>query len=723
MLYEEINECINICGEHILEGGGKITNIILRDFNFPDNIKILIKDDYNIFYKIIKFYYDDFNNKISYYDDYDSILNNLEFIVNKTSEIKEKYIIFNEEILPWLKSTDFFLDIFNNNNIINPNEITSIKYINIDLRANQIEAFNNLNNDGLITGIHCQATGCGKSYIIIKYIDYINTIMKNPKIILFTERVNILSDFFSFKKGDLSPDNKKLEHWKNNDIGDLTNFNIINRVTVKKHDWVELLKNATKSTLLVINRAYLTLGNLYNKLNNNDLHLVLHDECHNTTSEQCHKLLLKCKSLNIPIIGFSATPLRTGKNDKKKILEIYNKNIDELNLLTDYNMIYAINKELILPPEFYWYQIESYDKKKDNKITQEDLGSVLELLNYIIPNLPNKKIIAWCGTINRANTWKELFETSHKQRKNLKNFKFGIDTSESISNDYDDFSKQSNNNEMYNGCSILFCANKHREGSDIPLLDCCIFLDEVKNRGAIPFIQSIGRVLRICTDTPNKTKGVVIDGIIKENNNYDREFVDKIIGYYMALENLTSNDKTKYEQYIELRDIVKFDKEKETINMKLGSSIIKIHCNKLDWNNIINKFDNLLLHKIQLSAEEHFRSKLDIFKNIFNFNINTNFTKEYEKISDEDKLKYNLPNIYEEEYSKLFKNYTWFELLNIEYDFYSENELINELKKYNFNEWKSLYKNNKKIPKYPKYIYKNFSYNLIHKNIESINLF
>ena len=46
--------------------------------------------------------------------------------------------------------------------------------------------------------------------------------------------------------------------------------------------------------------------------------------------------------------------------------------------------------------------------------------------------------------------------------------------------------------------------------------------------------------------------------------------------------------------------------------------------------------------------------------------INTNFTKEYDKRSDKDKLKYNLPNIYEEEYSKLFKNYTWFELLNIE---------------------------------------------------------
>ena len=61
--------------------------------------------------------------------------------------------------------------------------------------------------------------------------------------------------------------------------------------------------------------------------------------------------------------------------------------------------------------------------------------------------------------------------------------------------------------------------------------------------------------------------------------------------------------------------------------------------------------------------------------------------------------KYNLPNINDDNYSKLFTNYIWYELLNIEHNFYSYNELINELKKYNYNEFKSLYKNNHKIPK------------------------
>ena len=44
--------------------------------------------------------------------------------------------------------------------------------------------------------------------------------------------------------------------------------------------------------------------------------------------------------------------------------------------------------------------------------------------------------------------------------------------------------------------AILFCACKHREGSDIKNLDCCIFLDKVENRNPKTFIQCIGRVLR-----------------------------------------------------------------------------------------------------------------------------------------------------------------------------------------------------------------------------------
>lgn len=53
MNYEYITNCLNICEDHLNEGGGKITSIVLRDFTqIPDAIKELIKKDYKTVKKI-----------------------------------------------------------------------------------------------------------------------------------------------------------------------------------------------------------------------------------------------------------------------------------------------------------------------------------------------------------------------------------------------------------------------------------------------------------------------------------------------------------------------------------------------------------------------------------------------------------------------------------------------------------------------------------------------
>ena len=88
-----------------------------------------------------------------------------------------------------------------------------------------------------------------------------------------------------------------------------------------------------------------------------------------------------------------------------------------------------------------------------------------------------------------------------------------IDTSsnEEIQNigNYDDFKSLSSN-------GLLFCAAKHREGSDIKYLDGCIFIDRVTKRTPKTFIQCLGRVLRL---QENKKKGLIID--IKAKSAYD----------------------------------------------------------------------------------------------------------------------------------------------------------------------------------------------------------
>ena len=71
--------------------------------------------------------------------------------------------------------------------------------------------------------------------------------------------------------------------------------------------------------------------------------------------------------------------------------------------------------------------------------------------------------------------------------------KICVDTSSHILDqrliNYKDFKELENN-------GILFCAMKHREGSDIKNLDTCIFLDGVRDRSELGFIQCLGRVLR-----------------------------------------------------------------------------------------------------------------------------------------------------------------------------------------------------------------------------------
>jgi predicted helicase len=61
---------------------------------------------------------------------------------------------------------------------------------------------------------------------------------------------------------------------------------------------------------------------------------------------------------------------------------------------------------------------------------------------------------------------------------------------------------------------IMFCAQKHREGSDIAKLDGCIFLDGVSKRSSKTFVQCIGRVLRKDKNGLKKY-GLIIDCKVK----------------------------------------------------------------------------------------------------------------------------------------------------------------------------------------------------------------
>lgn len=538
-------------------------------------------------------------------------------------------------------------------------------------RINQQEAYDRLKKNGYETGIHCQATGCGKTNIILHYIDYgVKNYKNKTKIILFTERVNILKDLFDFTKNGNEPNKYNILKWKHKGIADLENVDFINRVTIKKNDWMHNLIESTKATVLVINRAYLTADiNKYDMMKGN-ITLILHDECHNTSSERCNQFLLKAKEYNIPIVGFSATPLRTGRNDKDKLLEIYGDSNGFLKLLTNYNMIYAIQQNLILPPEFYWYHVElkTLNEKKEEDKLEYELECAFEILNNLIPKLPNKKIVTWCGKIKSTEKWKELFEQKHTLHKTLQGFKFYLDTSQNGDQDYEEFKHSE-------GKAILFCANKHREGSDIKKLDACMFLDGVIKRGCVPFIQSIGRVLR--KDNERKLSGIVIDAIYKYDD-YEKDFVDKIIGYYVSLQNLSEENNSEnasenYDKYLELKNIIKFDQENEMIHLKFNNNDISINVNKLKWNDIIYKFNNVLEKKIKSAESNKLLADFKILKSIAKEN-NIKSSFQYNQLYEKLKI------IQNPEY--IFNTYWkgWYDFLSIDTSIYPSTKLELKLK-------------------------------------------
>ena len=643
-----------------------------------------------------------------------------------------KFVEFSNTVLHLL-SKGFELDKIKKNKMFNNiQENWWDGFGNIKLRINQKYVLEDINKNGIRTGIHCQATGCGKSYIILMYCDYFKKFDMKGNIIIFTERVSILDDFFDLKQGKISEE-KKIK-WKNNNIIDLNNFKIIDRVTKKNKDWHTILqKSSSETKILLINRAFLTLGDNYKGLNDEHVGLIIHDECHNTPSDLCYNMLLHFKNFNIPTVGFSATPLRAGKTsnefNKDRLITIYgNDKKTELTILSNFNMIYAVEHKLILPPKFVWYEMPKFPVDKDGnldekkELNKQHVTTVFSVLNDVIPNLPHKKIIAWCGTIEFAKKWYKIFSDNHNNPNipinEFKDFTFYIDHSQikkgMTENNYDNF-------KISEGNSIIFCANKHREGSDIPKLDCCIFIDFVKNRSPVPFIQSIGRVLRI--DGETKLQGYVIDSFVPDSESYEKELVEKIIGYYMSFENLNESDfeTSKYDNYLKIKNKTKIDADKQQISFKLGgNNIINIDCKNLQWKDIVNKFEPMLQNKIKLSACDNLKSKASILKNTFGFNANSDFINEYRNISNKDKIKFNLPNIDDEEYLKIFNTNTWFDILDIKHDFIDINELIEQLKNKNIDEdlWYKLCIKNEYLPLYPHYVYKNFTFKLFNNDTQ-----
>ena len=626
------------------------------------------------------------NKKIDYYNeknyDINQIKNKIQRkIVQHNKEYKEVF----DKVIEYILKTNYI-----------ERYLDKTEYI---YRINQIEAINNLNKNGFETGIHNQATGCGKSTIILKYID--KAINGKKSIILFTERLSIFLDLFKLNKSELEQCDV-LMYWKEKHICNLLNTKIINRITIKKKNWIKEFSD-NKPQLLVINRAYLTLDQGYKRISHNDL-IILHDECHNTSSDQCFEFLSYFKNKNIPIIGFSATPLRSCKKEEiSRLLDIYGVD-GELNLLTNYNMLHAIQEKLILPPNFSWFELKNTKSNIKTNDDCEDIKKILNVYEEAIIDMPYKKTIIWCGTTELTDRWYDIFEKCFPN--NNKDFKLFKDHTNYDTNfdkikanqNYEEFKDRKEN-------GILFCCNKHREGSDIKNLDSCIFLDYVKERSSLIFIQSIGRVLR---NNINKKCGFIIDPYVCDNsNNHGVELVNKIIQYYLDLQNISTipySIENKIKAFQNIKKSIKLNEK----SIQICDQGIVINCKYLDnvvWNDINENFIPIMQKKLQITKDELFNSIINKCKELEQFNDpNNDFWNEYSKL-DHDKLE--IPKDIYESYKEKFNENTWYDLLGFKNMFLSLDEFRKVCIKNNidsYDKYKSIINDN--LPSYPNECYR-----------------
>jgi superfamily II DNA or RNA helicase len=603
-----------------------------------------------------------------------------------------------------------------------------------EFKPNQIRGIENSISTDFASGIHSQATGTGKTIMMLNIMWLYH--QKNPthNMMWFCERKDIPKKIFFLSKN--------IDFYRNNGIIDLSNFIIIDFINDKPRDlnnYIMENKKKGKPFIILINRAFATAKSTYWKLDKSKLYkyqeilgeytpkFIAFDECHSSMANKTYEFLLYAKNIwKSKIQGMSATPYRKGNSkvlvdgsfehldNKQKLLNIFHKidNVKELNIISWCNIKEAIENEYILEPVFHWFSINEYYSKSKTNNNIGEINSVFSVLDETLNTCPYKKCIVWCKIINNTSDWYRNFENNKNNYPNLKNMTFYIDHSkiDEESNKYDEFYNTPSN-------SIMFCANKYREGSDIPYLDCELFLDKVKDRAEIVYIQSIGRVLR-----KDKEKKKLYGHILDSFNNDDdklkiKDIVNKILKYYFELYEISFNVKDnsfqeKTNVFNQILKNLKIEPTKKEISILLGNNkkitidLAKIDISSLDWGSLIKEFKNVLTFEFEFGEEDEFNKLLEeVRKHGLKSHI------EYKSYAEKEGFEKNPEN----KYGIYWKG--WYDFLGIDKSIFipTLEEWREKVKKLNIQTITGYGENcnfnelNNNLPLYPNEIYKVFS--------------
>lgn len=323
-------------------------------------------------------------------------------------------------------------------------------------------------DEGFASGVHAHATGTGKSVLGHALVRKYAEMHRGTLMIWLCEQASVVSEIFS------RPNARN-------------GLLVCDLVAKKPKDWWWCVQSALvwkRPVLIIVNRAFLVSQLRYQKLRTAKVGLVLHDECHSgtgTTTRVFYEWLASTHP-TASVIGLSATPPSAKDSPHPQLAHV----------LSRYSVYDATCDGTIVPLRVCWCE----GKERLSYTDSAHLSlQVAEAHNV-------HKIIVWCGTIEHcyamAKLWHSVFVS----------WTVAVDTSSANNHGwqgYDVFCTTHNK-------ALLFCAAKHREGSDIAGLGMGVFVDGVEKRGASVFVQCAGRVLRKSREGyPKKTCGVLLD--------------------------------------------------------------------------------------------------------------------------------------------------------------------------------------------------------------------
>lgn len=316
-----------------------------------------------------------------------------------------------------------------------------------------------------------------------------------------------------------------------------------------------------------------------------------------------------------------------------------------------------------------------------NKTVSKQIGKnnkeiMLNMFKKVFKLLPYKKIICWCRTIDdmiKYYDWMtedDYFDSYKIYCSSSKDKKYENDYNIS----YNKFYKAKKN-------SIMLCVNKYREGSDIPYIDCGVYLDAVQKRGTLVAMQTSGRIMRK-DDNKLKKKAYIIDTFIQdEDKDINTMTAEKVIEYYkkiLKLSDRLEGDTKKYDEVCKYIDQTIIDEKEQTIKITKDDKVVvelDMIYTGCDWSILRTIIKKVIEDKMKVSEEDKFKVIIKKLRTIEDFTPECDFWEVYE---DLDKNKYNLPESLYDEYKEFFDKSTWFELM--EYDMSNYYKTIQECK-------------------------------------------